>query len=1663
MDDGGRCLLDVINDPNLLRSFLESGSDKVQEILTGQRNVWHCQTLNSVPELDLSTQNVHHNALSNTLDQQDVSCSDTSFENSQIRQDHVTNVNHFNSTILVPEPSSEQLGFTCQVDNAGLLTQTSNIGVSTVCSSPVTFSSYHTPSPAGTTIHHVPSPAHPQPSPATPRSATPLPHAVRSPSQGSPSVQSIHSMPPPSPLQQTRSPLPPHTPSPAPAWSPIPIVQSPAMGRTQTVAHNQLLQTSGNVTQVVQTVSQQLAQKLHLQQQVIFQPQSQQSRLPTVAAPSVIPSTTNVPMAAPPVVQIIPAPQQNTPASTRNPQTSVRPIQPKQPQQILPKPVGTTSNQFATPVVKQVGSPGVATNPRTVGVGLNTGQVVIGQGQPGVFTGPQGTIVLNQIIPAVGQSPILIQGNIGNLPGVQFTLRPQQSSLTASASSGQTQSGAQNNATLIAALQAQSQTTQTLFTQAKASLPGQQTIVIPSSITHPSLTAQNLNLAATANPSVNNTVVPTASQGQGLLTRPNIILAPRLMGPNQGIQFQQIQTPQGPITVALAPSQSITLPQLPTALQNTALGAHLNAGTIPASGVMTAGQSVISGISLQAQPTAGTISTQQQIIPGTNVTFQNQSEQPSVQIAAVSSNSITSTLTTSQTTTSSELSSTSTSKPIKVPSVNLAELLKQHGIVPETTPPPSPTQSPHQDLLQSSPSEETNALNVGDISKGSTLIDTLQSTPQIITVTQPNQTVPQVKLTLAHDGSVILQSHNLSSSNVPQGQAQGLDIQTSTVTVSPFITTTTTSAGFMSSTTQNHSALLARLNAAPAVDMTSLNLAGSICTPTTVTSTITTTPTISPLIPLTVQNISDGIVPITSTQFTQPATTMSTQEAIFQESCVPIVNSNSSMDNVVSSSSRINHVIVGVQVATSQNSSLSNANSAQTSHVITTSSTDTVADNSAPVSSLNNTIQPNGISTKISHDIPQGLPTSNIGTIQATMVPSQNIQLNVPNQQVETESGNISRSQLHIQSVSTPVVSAQTQSNPTNQNVRLVNLLKQGPVQSIPLRVIAPAPCSVSSSTNETLSTVTNIAVPTQVRVGNQILTLATRQAHTVQGIQHQFRSFSADQQQFPQTQQVVLRIQQNQQLQQKQQSSLSTLTVPGVIQIQNKLSRIGVPVSKANQFQQQLRCDHNSVLRPNCKQPFTSLEDACRRLLSYHVFNSQNFHQEELNKVDQSFELVSAKYLEKIKRMQNKYHYLLLKEGMKSSPTPESVMLEKLFIQEETESLKEDKRLVEEGKVLNLPPPPESWKKLLQPVVKYENIIKYENPIKEEIPVTLIQEDTSKMCLKVNEIKGIPLSSKRKFCDSEELNDVHSKHFLKFPKNIKKPGFEENEYNKIKSESFPENECNPFISQNIGIKQDPSKTDNSKEEDIVTTLRRELNMSPLEDDEPDVSQVDFETPNDTGGLADFEPPVARTEESSLVSSYANGSRTAVKMKYDFDIISDPTTEWIGDYTNHNRKILSESEAAVESILEGQDDDSDLDLSGIELDETLERHQVLYNGIEETRDSYVNYNEYDHPKLRTHKERDKFSKIDICSDHSTNDLEQQSAQVQSAIKSILELQQTENHSCYTDGEENFTSTIYNLERHENHQSSIDYEVSLDTDSESVADAALNEAVRSILL
>lgn len=646
-------------------------------------------------------------------DPQDGTSSESAVESPQVsRSSHASLSNHLSAEHLVEQ--SEPMGYSYTVDNQGCLAQSglcstsSGLGGVSLLVAPTSVGpqTYQQASSSGATIHHIPSSVahvlHPH-SPASARPATPLSsHNIKSPGQGSSSVH----MPPPSPLQQTRSPLPSHTPSPAPAWSPVPPVLSPATSRSQSSmpsvafqSHNQVIN-SNTVTQFVTALAtqQSLTQKLTVQQQQLFvqqqvAPATQQQTTPRLTTPVV---TTTAVSVNPPMVQLIPAPQSNVSLPTRTSHSNVRPIQPKLPPQILPKPpTSSSSSQFVTPApAKQTQPTPVTTGQRTIGVGIQpsaAGQLVIGQGQSSVYSGPPGTILLNQIIPGVGQSPILIQSNLTNVPGL-LTIRSPNS-----ASPGQplNSSNTQNNATLIAALQGPSQHPHTLFAPAKSPIHGQQTIVIPNNLAHAGLPSQNINLTSTAIP--NSGIMSSSSQGQNYL-RPNIIV-PRVVNTNQGLQLQQIQTPQGPI-LACIPSQTIAVPHLPvaSALQNAAIGnAQLAPVTVPMHGVMAAGS--LSGISLQSHtPQSALTQQQQQSLFGTTVPFTSHVEPSSHQVIQVPqpmAPQIPSNHTshvTNQQPQSIEHSPKPSSppKPSKVPSVNLEELLKEHGIVPENSPPPSP-------------------------------------------------------------------------------------------------------------------------------------------------------------------------------------------------------------------------------------------------------------------------------------------------------------------------------------------------------------------------------------------------------------------------------------------------------------------------------------------------------------------------------------------------------------------------------------------------------------------------------------------------------------------------------------------------------------------------------------------------------------------------------------------------------------------------------------------------------------------------------------------------------------------------------------------------------------------------------------------------------------
>ncbi|KAG8448837.1 hypothetical protein GDO86_015780 [Hymenochirus boettgeri] len=118
---------------------------------------------------------------------------------------------------------------------------------------------------------------------------------------------------------------------------------------------------------------------------------------------------------------------------------------------------------------------------------------------------------------------------------------------------------------------------------------------------------------------------------------------------------------------------------------------------------------------------------------------------------------------------------------------------------------------------------------------------------------------------------------------------------------------------------------------------------------------------------------------------------------------------------------------------------------------------------------------------------------------------------------------------------------------------------------------------------------------------------------------------------------------------------------------------------SKEACFLEHLHKHQGSVLHPDYKTAFHSFEDAFNRLLPYHVYQGLLPSSRDLRKVDEEFEVVSTQLLKRTQAMLNKYRLLLLEESRRVSPSAEMVMIDRMFIQEEKVALSLDKQLAKE------------------------------------------------------------------------------------------------------------------------------------------------------------------------------------------------------------------------------------------------------------------------------------------------------------------------------------------------------------------------------------------------
>ncbi|KAF7218719.1 transcript variant X2 [Nothobranchius furzeri] len=123
----------------------------------------------------------------------------------------------------------------------------------------------------------------------------------------------------------------------------------------------------------------------------------------------------------------------------------------------------------------------------------------------------------------------------------------------------------------------------------------------------------------------------------------------------------------------------------------------------------------------------------------------------------------------------------------------------------------------------------------------------------------------------------------------------------------------------------------------------------------------------------------------------------------------------------------------------------------------------------------------------------------------------------------------------------------------------------------------------------------------------------------------------------------------------------------------------LGAEPSKEARVLEQLRKHQGSVLHPSFSAPFHSFEDTLHRLLPYHVYQGTANSSQDYQRVDDEFEKVSCLLLQKTQAMLDKYRNLLFSESERLGPSAEMVMIDRMFIQEEKVALNQDKILAKE------------------------------------------------------------------------------------------------------------------------------------------------------------------------------------------------------------------------------------------------------------------------------------------------------------------------------------------------------------------------------------------------
>jgi len=118
-------------------------------------------------------------------------------------------------------------------------------------------------------------------------------------------------------------------------------------------------------------------------------------------------------------------------------------------------------------------------------------------------------------------------------------------------------------------------------------------------------------------------------------------------------------------------------------------------------------------------------------------------------------------------------------------------------------------------------------------------------------------------------------------------------------------------------------------------------------------------------------------------------------------------------------------------------------------------------------------------------------------------------------------------------------------------------------------------------------------------------------------------------------------------------------------------------PIDKTKKIawvESQIKKDQQEAVNPNYSTPFRGKEDACKRLLRYHVFDEPTMNVDDLIQADTDFDKNSETLISRYHSNLSKYHCLLLDESIRLCSSSSEAMLGRMWVADERASLAREK-----------------------------------------------------------------------------------------------------------------------------------------------------------------------------------------------------------------------------------------------------------------------------------------------------------------------------------------------------------------------------------------------------